>query len=267
MTIDTALTTGINKLKTADIGSPRLDSQLCLAHVLQVPREHLLAHPEQELSPVQADLFKQLITQRAHHIPLVHLTGHREFYGLELEITPNVLTPRVETEQMVDWAIQYALPNSTLIDIGTGSGAIAAAIASHRPDLIVSATEVEPLALEVAKRNAIKHKLKINFIQSNLFQAINGRFDTVVTNLPYLQNDAELMPEVLREPKVALFGGPEGLDLYHNFFTQLPDHLHPSAYVFTECDPWQQDSLIAQAHKIGLKVIEQGYFILGFQLK
>lgn len=265
MTVLQALNDAQSKLKVAGISSARLDAELLLAQLTSHDRPWILAHGEHQLDQPDQERFFDLVTKRANRIPLVHLTQNREFYGLDLKITPNVLTPRVETEQMVDWAIKYAPKNSKLIDIGTGSGAIAIAIAKHRPDLEVWATEVTPEALQVAETNSSKHKLNINFVQSDLFEAISERFQTVVTNLPYLQNDADLMPEVTHEPAVALFGGDDGLDLYRRFFKQLRSHLEPGGFVFTECDPWQQDNLIAEAAKAKLKPIERGYFITGFK--
>lgn len=266
------------ELTQAGISSARLDALILLERATNQSREQLLAHADEELHGQAINTYRGLLDQRKERIPLVHLTRNREFYGLDLEITPDVLTPRAETEQMVEWAIKYAPIDSRLIDIGTGSGAIAIAIAKHRPDLQVWATEVTTEALAVAKRNADKHNLNINFIQSDLFDAFTEEieprtsgalrpemvFETVVTNLPYLQNDAELMPEVLHEPAIALFGGDDGLDLYRRFLTQLPAHLTSSGYLFTECDPWQQEKLIEASKRAKLAIIEQGYFIMGF---
>lgn len=249
-----------------ETSNPELDAELLLEHVSGRSRVWLKAHDETVLETAAEKSYFQLIEKRANRIPLVHLTGKREFYGLELQITPDVLTPRVETEQMVEWAIKYAPQKSELIDIGTGSGAIAIAIAKHRPDLSVAATEISAAALAVAKRNAAKHKLNIKFIQSDLWQAVSDRYATVVTNLPYLENEADLMPEVKKEPGVALFGGADGLDLYRRFLRDLPNHLEPAGYLFTESDPWQHQALIKAAARYGLKPIEQGYFILGFKL-
>ena len=264
-TIRAALDTAIKFLTSREISGARLDAQLLLAHIIGRDRAWLLAHDDTELTPLQVTDFEALISQRSEHVPVVHLTGTREFYGLDFTITPDVLTPRVETEQMVEWAITYAPKNTALIDIGTGSGAIAIAIAKHRPDLAITATEVSAPALEVARDNASRHQVGLNFITADLWTGVNQGFTTIVTNLPYLRDDADLMPEVTREPAVALFGGADGLDLYRRFLAELPDHLEPSGYLFTECDPWQHESLIAEAAKVGLRPIEQGYFILGFQ--
>jgi release factor glutamine methyltransferase len=264
-TIAEALKASIEFLNTKDISGARLDAELLLAHVLRRDRAWLLAHDDEKLTPHQAADFEAFISRRSEHIPVVHLTGHREFYGLEFEITPDVLTPRVETEAMVEWAIKYAPAKSRLIDIGTGSGAIAIAIAAHRPDLTLTGTEITDEALAVARRNAKQHGTKIELIKADLWDGVSGTYDTIVTNLPYLRDDADLMPEVRKEPAVALFGGPDGLDLYRRFLAGISDHLTPSGYLFTECDPWQHEDLISGAAKVGLKPVEQGYFILGFQ--
>ena len=265
MTFGEALQLGESKLKAAGIDGGRLDTQILLEFVTDKDRSYILAHQEDELTPDQQSQFTSLITKRADRIPLVHLTHTREFYGIDLYIDDNVLTPRVETEKMVEFAIKHVPQNGRLIDIGTGSGAIAIAIKTHRPDLEVWATEVNDEALAVAGRNIETLKLDITLVKSDLFDNVSQAFDTVATNLPYLQNDADLMPEVQKEPAVALFGGDDGLDIYRRFLNELPKHLHPSGYLFTECDPWQQDSLKSEAAKVGLQPIEEDYFILGFK--
>lgn len=267
MTIGEAIVDAQGWLVSSEIGSARLDAELLLGHVLGQGRAWLLAHDDCELTPEQRQMYAIIIQKRTRRVPLVHLTGKREFYGLDLAITPNVLTPRVETEQLVEWAVKYAPKDSHLIDVGTGSGAIAIAIAIHRSDLKITGSEVSVPALEVAQANASEHAVALTLVESDLWDQIDGRFDTIVANLPYLRDDArsQLMEEVKYEPEVALFGGGDGLDLYRRLLAGLHRHLMPGGYLFTECDPWQHESLIALATKHGLQVIEQGYFILGFQ--
>ncbi len=269
MTIRAALKHAEFRLSEAKISSSQLDSELIMAYVMGRDRAWLLAHDDTELDEPQLEQFHALVNQRYNRTPLVHLTGTREFYDLDFEITPDVLTPRVETEQMVEWAIKYAPQGSRLIDIGTGSGALAVAVAKHRPDLQVTATDISAKELAVARRNATKHAVMVEFVESDLWAGVNGQFETIVTNLPYLRDDArnELMPEVRHEPAIALFGGSDGLDLYRRFLRNLPQHLVPGGYLFTECDPWQHEDLLAEAAKVGLTPVEQGYFILGFQLR
>ncbi|MEO7617991.1 MAG: peptide chain release factor N(5)-glutamine methyltransferase [Candidatus Saccharibacteria bacterium] len=268
MTVKEALIDAEHWLGKSGIASCRLDAELLLAHIIDRDRVWLIAHDTEELDPEIRQQYAILVQKRTQRVPLVHLTRMREFYGLELEVTAATLTPRVETEQMVEWAIKYAPQQSHLIDIGTGSGAIAVAIGKHRPDIIISATEVSVPALNVAKANAAKHEVAIKFIESDLWDGVCGTYQTIVTNLPYLRDDAhaDLMEEVKYEPHVALFGGMDGLDLYRKFLHDLPTYLEPNGFLFTECDPWQHEELISEAAKYGLKPIEQGYFILGFQL-
>lgn len=265
MKIQEALKAAQDVLAAANVNSIRLDSELLLCHVLEKDRSWLLAHNQDELTAGQHTTYQALITQRTEHVPVVHLTNKREFYGIELYINDTVLTPRVETEQMVELAIEHAPQDGTLIDVGTGSGAIAIAIATHRPDLEVWATEHSPEALAVARKNISANKLDITLEQADLFDGIKHSFDTIVCNLPYLADDADLMPEVRKEPGIALFGGADGLDVYRRFLSQLPSHLNPGGMLFTECDPWQQTALIAEAEAIGLEPIHEGYFILGFR--
>lgn len=269
MTIRHALNKAVTRLEQAKISGAHLDSELIMAYVFGRDRAWILAHDDTELDQPQLEQFDALVNRRFNREPLVHLTGTREFYGLNFKITPDVLTPRAETEQMVEWTIKYAPKNSALIDIGTGSGALAIAIAKHRPDLAITATDLSERELAVARRNAQTHRMSIEFIASDLFAApvlANRTFATVVTNLPYLADDADLMPEVKREPAIALFGGPDGLGLYRRFLAQLPAHLAPDGFLFTESDPWQHETLITAAESAHLRPIEQGYFILCFQM-
>jgi len=268
MTVGEAIIDARGWLATSKVSSARLDAELLLGHILGRDRAWLLAHDDTELTPEERQMYAIIIHKRTRRIPLVHLTGKREFYGLDITITPDVLTPRVETEQMVDWAIKYAPENSRLIDIGTGSGAIAIAIAVNRDDLKITGTEISVPALAVAQNNASDHDTPVTLIKSDLWDQVDGQFETIVTNLPYLRDDArdELMEEVKYEPEVALFGGNDGLDLYRRFLVDLRRHLVPGGFLFTECDPWQHEPLIAIAAKYDLRPVEQGYFILGFQL-
>ena len=267
MTIGEAIVDAKGWLESSEVGSARLDAELLLGHILKHDRSWLLAHSDDELTPEERQMYAIIVQRRTKRVPLVHLTGKREFYGMEFTITPDVLTPRVETEQMVEWAIKHAPKDSKLIDIGTGSGALAIAIAKHRPDLSVTATEVSAPALKVAKKNAKDYGMKLEFIESDLWANVKGTYETVVTNLPYLRDDArdELMAEVTYEPGVALFGGADGLELYRKFFETIDAHLAPGGIVFTECDPWQHEELIKIAAKQGLKPFEEDYFILGFR--
>lgn len=265
MTIKEAQELGEKVLKRAKIESKHIDTSLIIEKVTGKPRSWGFAHPEYELSKEQSENFMDLLDKRRQRVPLVHLTNNREFYGIDLFIDERVLTPRVETEKMVEWAIKHAPQATKLIDVGTGSGALAIAIKKHRPDLEIWATDVSKDALDVAKLNADKHGAEIEFVESDLWNSIpDESFNTIVTNLPYLEDETELMPEVQKEPSVALFGGKDGLDVYRRFLEEIPKHLVDGGFLFTECDPWQHESLSITAKSVGLNSIEQDYFILGF---
>lgn len=250
------------KLAAAGITTAHLDALVLAELASGQDRASLLANPESRISNPE---FEKLIKQRATRVPVAHLTGTKEFYGLEFIVSPNVLSPRPESEKIVELAIKHAPRGSRLIDVGTGCGALAIAIGKHRPDLKVTATDISPAALKIAQSNVQRLRADIRLIKSDLLLGLtNPICQVVVANLPYLKDDAELTPEAAKEPRVALAGGADGLDLYRKLFEQLPRHLAKPGFVFIESDPWQQPELIKMASKAGLKMIEQDYFVLGF---
>jgi len=271
MTIAEALQKTVEKFTQAEIPSARLDTELLLGHSLKKSREWLLANNTKQLSATETLKFNQYVTRRLNREPVCYITNQLEFYGLDFYVDSRVLSPRVETELVAEAAITNAPKNSKLIDIGTGSGAIAIAIAKHRPDLTITATEVSKDALNVAKRNAKKllgPDSTIEFILADIFDGVEGTYETVVTNLPYVSEDYKprMKPEVQKEPAVALFGGPgDGLDLYRRFYAQLPKHIKKGSRVYHESDPWQHDALKKLAAAAKLQPVLEDYLILGFQ--
>jgi release factor glutamine methyltransferase len=267
LTIDQWLRTAAARLEEVGIESSKLDAELMLAESLGISRAQILGRTGAQLTAKEASQAERLLSLRLKHIPLAQIVGRREFYGLELKITPDVLIPRVETEKMVELAIKYIPKGVSVIDMGTGSGALAIALAKYRPDLSLTASDVSAEALEVAKVNARSHRVNIRFIQSSLWQDIEDSFKAILTNLPYLSEDAmsQLMADAKHEPSVALEGGGDGLNLYREFLRGIPEHLEASGLLFTECDPWQQNDLIAEAARYGMRVFEEDYFILGLK--
>ena len=229
-----------------------------------------MAHDDEKLTTKQAETYSKLIKRRLDHEPVGYINESIEFYGIDFFIDKRVLSPRVETEAIVEEVVAKAPAGSSLIDIGTGSGAIAIAIAQNRPDLKITATEVSREALDVAKINAeriLAKKNSINFIISDIWDDVAGKFDVVVTNLPYVSESYKpnMKPEVLKEPAVALFGGKDdGLDLYRKFYKDLPKHIKAGALVYHESDPWQHEKLKKLAGSAGLKSCFENYLILGF---
>lgn len=267
--IEQLVAEGKNLLAEAGIQSSRSEAELIIAFVLNEDKSYVLAHNEYKPTTAQTDRIHKLFKKRATRTPMSYVLEMREFYARDFKVDDRALTPRIETEIIVQQAIKYAPQKASVLDIGTGCGAIALSIKLERPDLIVTASDVSTAALDLARENAallLPNDSQVSFLTSNLFSEISTAFDVIVANLPYVSREADLMPEVKKEPAVALFGGSgDGLDLYRQFFVQLPKHLLPAGYVFLESDPWQQPALIELAASVGLKPLFNDYFILGFQ--
>ena len=235
----------------------RRDAETLALHLLGRNRAWLLAHPDDEVPANLQDAFQHLVERRARHEPLQYLTGHQEFYGLDLHVTPDVLIPRPETELLVEqvlaWAeMQFtppASPSLRLIDVGTGSGAIAIALATCLPDATITALDRSPAALEVARANAERLGLlppRLQFLQSDLLaahraptndQTARSQVDAVISNPPYIpQSDAPtLQPEVRDfEPHLALFAGEDGLEIYRRLIPQVWAALRPGGLLALE---------------------------------
>jgi release factor glutamine methyltransferase len=239
----------------------RRDVETLLAHLLGQPRTHLLTHPEATLNaPTAADL-QTLIDRRATGEPLQYLTGTQEFFGLAFRVTPAVLIPRPETEHLVEavlaWAVTQPQP-LRLADIGTGSGAIAIAIAANLPTAEIIATDISPAALEVARENAahLGFSDRIRFEQADLLGTLATPLDAIVSNPPYIPTtDAPtLQREVIaHEPHTALFAGPDGLEIYRRLIPAAYAALRPGGLLAMEIGFGQRIAL-TQLLEIWLKV-------------
>lgn len=207
-----------------------LEAEVLLAFLLGKPREFLLTHPEEMVQEDKLREFELSIQKREQGIPLAYLTHHKEFYGLDFYVDERVMIPRPETELLVDLGIKYyrqfGLQKGTLLDIGTGSGNIAIALAQHLLNSKIIASDISSDALEVAKQNAETHEVfqRIQFFQSDLLANVNVEADGIVANLPYIGTEKFNFVEgnVKRfEPNVALFGGVDGLTIYERLFQQV----------------------------------------------
>ena len=220
-------------------GVDRLDAQILLCTVVQRPRSWLLSHDQDFLPDDATARFNALAHRRAQGEPLAYLLGDKEFYGLNLRVSPDVLIPRPDTETLVEWALEL-IPVDTatsfeVLDLGTGSGAIALALQHHRPHARVTAVDASAAALTVAQTNALALGLPIETLLGSWFQAVAGRrFDLIVSNPPYIaENDAHL--NALRfEPKQALTSGLDGLDDIRLISAQAPQHLKPGGWLLLE---------------------------------
>ena len=244
-----ALTLGNQRL--ASLPTARRDAELLLLHTLQRNRAWLLTHPEAEIAPTQLARFETLLERRARHEPIEYITGQQEFFGLTLRVTPAVLIPRPETEHLVEAALARIPPDpitghpTRILDIGTGSGAIAIAIAAHRPHAAVTAVDLSPAALAVASENAATHHVAIRFVESDLLTALPAEtFDLILSNPPYVPATDQLESQVRDyEPHSALFAGPSGLDVYRRLIPQARAALVPGGWLLMEIGYGQQPSL------------------------
>jgi release factor glutamine methyltransferase len=210
------------RLASAGCDSPRLEAELLLAHVLGAGRSALVTGAREAVTGAVASEYEALVRRREAREPVAYLTGRRGFRHIELEVDRRVLIPRPETELLVELAL--GLPHGARVaDVGTGSGAVALALASERPDLRVVALERDRGALEVARANAARIAPHVDVVESDLLAAAPGQLDAVLANLPYVPDgDVDgLMPEVARyEPRAALAGGPDGLDVVRALLEQ-----------------------------------------------
>ncbi|MGN1055198.1 MAG: peptide chain release factor N(5)-glutamine methyltransferase [Comamonas sp.] len=225
-------------------GLERIDAQMLLLHVLGQPsagRAWLLTHDSDVLTAEQQAAFAQLCAQRLDGVPVAYLTGCKEFFGLPLHVDARVLDPRPDTETLVEWALDVVENHVSpaIIDLGTGSGAIALAIQSQRPDAQVTAVDLSPQALEVARANAQRLQLPVQFMCSSWLEQVTGMFDVVVSNPPYIREDDEHMPALRHEPRQALTSGADGLDDIRCLIAQAPSHLHPGGWLLLE-HGWDQ---------------------------
>jgi release factor glutamine methyltransferase len=263
MDVRTTLKNGIAQLRDADVPSFTLSAELLLLHTLRRDRAWLYAHPEETIPETDAQCFFALVARRAAGEPTQYLTGKQEFWGLELEVTPDVLIPRPETEHVIEVAldrlalreIRAGRPQTTrgeglqIADVGTGSGCIAIALAKALPGAKIYATDISSAALEVAGRNVINHGFleRIYCMESNLLDLFSSavpepshepiRLDLVVSNPPYIgRREGPTLAREVRdhEPECALYGGEEGYELYGDLIAQAAVHLKPGGILVLE---------------------------------
>lgn len=218
-------------------GVERLEAQLLLLHALgrtAQERAWLVAHDDEALSINSEQAWQAALARRLAGEPLPYITGWAAFYGLELQVDARVLCPRADTETLVDWALALLPPAACVIDLGTGSGAIALAFKHQRPDAQVHARDISQDALEVARANAQRLHLDVAFSQGAWLEGMAGRFNAIVSNPPYIAQGDPHLPALTHEPLQALVSGPDGLDDIRAIIAQAPAHLHDGAWLLLE---------------------------------
>ncbi len=304
MTTDEYLSRAARKLEQAGIGTARLDALVLLEDVTRISRAQLLAEPSMEIKPQQTAKLEKLLKRRARHEPLAYIRGMTEFYGREFVLTPAVLEPRPESETMIELLktlpyFGHQQPKShpseqrpgtdqpsrhtdsapspsqchktspptrkvTIADVGAGSGALGITAQLELPDTRVDLLEIDKKALLVAKENVDKFTLNINTIESDLLSASRRHYDILLCNLPYVPDSHTINQAASHEPRIAIFGGPDGLDLYRMLFEQISNLSGKPLYILTEALPPQHTLLkkIAQGH--GYNLMQSDDFIQVF---
>ena len=233
-----------------NVDDPSLESELLLRQVLNISRIELYLKLDHELSPEQGEKFWSLIKRRLLHEPTAYITGHREFYGVDFYVNPDVLIPRPESELLVEKTLEMAqsYPIPTIAEVGTGCGAVAISLALNLPQAEIYAIDISTAALEVALLNCQKHGVvnRVSFLEGDMLDSLSGPVDLIVANLPYVR-EAELsqVSTLNFEPFLALNGGPDGLEKIRRLGTQISDKLRPGGCLLLEVGQGQRRAVTA----------------------
>lgn len=259
ISIATAIAEATNRL-SVNSESARLDAEILVARSIGMPRSYLFAHPEDSLDEIALQRLNETIERRSDGVPLAYITGSKEFWSLELQVSPATLVPRPETELLVDLALSLLSQDSDaqVLDLGTGCGAIALAVKRERPGVHVTAVDSSRAALRVAQRNAARLALDVRWVESTWFEALGGdRYDLIVANPPYVaSSDPHLTRDLRHEPRRALDGGDDGLNAIREILTGARAHLRPRGYVMIEHGYDQGPAVAALARRHRLRRLQ-----------
>jgi release factor glutamine methyltransferase len=251
--IKQALASAVEQLEATDVGSPGMNAETLLMFVLGVNRAYLYAHPERELTPEEQARYQGVVAQRSSGEPSQYITGHQEFWGLDFVVTPAVLIPRPETEHLVETVLDFAreVERPKIVDVGTGSGCIALALANELQRAEVFAVDLSADALEIARANSARLQLdsRVKFLQSDVLATLAGvhDFDFVVSNPPYVgNNEADKVQRSVFEfePRLAVFSGESGLDVIRPLVTQAHAALKPGGWLAMEIGYSMRDMVL-----------------------
>jgi release factor glutamine methyltransferase len=254
MQLKDVLRAAIMRLEDSRVGSSRLNAEILLMHTLGCDRAYLYAHPERELIEEELTRYDEHLSERARGVPSQYITGHQEFWGLDFLVAPGVLIPRPETEHLVEAVLELVraqdLKRPRIVDVGTGSGCIAIALAHELPDADLYATDLSPEALEMAHANTsrLQAQNRIHFRQTDLLEGLpDEHFDVVASNPPYVgESESDKVQLEVRkfEPHMAVFGGAEGMDIYRRLIPQARRVLRPAGWLSMEIGYSQEQKVL-----------------------
>lgn len=279
MTIEQWLAHATRELDKADIPSARLDAELLLCHMLGVDRTWLIAHSNDSLARAALsqrgsarreglkEYGEKILLRRLKREPIAYIVGRKDFYGREFTVTSDVLIPRPETEVMVELLTLPAENAKTLIDVGTGSGAIAVTAKLTFPHLKVEAVDVSEAALKVARKNAKNFGATIRFYTSDLLEKAGPSYDVICANLPYVSRDWHVSPDVHAEPDLALYADDDGLALIKRLVAQAAAKQNPGNHLLLEADPRQHDEIVKYGNTHGYDWYQTEGFIVVLEKK
>ncbi len=259
MNISTWLRSATKQLKDIGIGSARLDAELILAETLRKNRTYLHAHLDEEIDPRRVDIADARLSLRLDRIPLAYILGYKEFYGRNFVVSPAVLVPRPESEDVVSLFLQLTMDEispKTLIDVGTGSGCLGITIALERPNIAVILSDISKRALQIAEKNADNLVANVKIQHQSLLSGHLEPVDYIIANLPYVDTSWDTSPELRHEPSEALFADDDGLKLIYELLAQAPRHLPKNGLLILEADPQQHPKIIEYAATHGFSQIK-----------
>lgn len=254
MIISEWLKIATKSLKTANIPSARLDAELILANTLRKNRTYLHAHLDEELDPRRFDIANARLDLRLDRVPIAYILGYKEFYGRKFTVSPSVLVPRPESEDLISLFLELTaseIAEKVLIDVGTGSGCLGITAKLERSNLSVILSDISKPALNIAEKNANALNADVHIQQQSLLNGQLKPVDYIFANLPYVDKNWDVSPELQYEPKIALFAEDEGLKLILQLISQAPRCLTPEGLLFIEADPQQHNRIINEAVKNG----------------
>jgi release factor glutamine methyltransferase len=245
--------------------SARLDAHVLLSAATNQTKAHLLAHPSTLLQGQALQQANDWLHRRQQHEPIAYILGYKEFYGRNFTVNPKVLIPRPESEEFIELIQKFGpLSGKHLLDVGTGSGALAITAKLENPRLHVVGSDISAYALTVAKENAHRLHADVTFIESALLTNIDEDFNIIIANLPYVPPDYDVAPDLQFEPAIALYADHGGLLLIDEFIKQTPGKLLPGGVVLIECLQSQQADVKRMAKQAGFRFVQKSGLILAF---